>query len=99
MKKTTKEVFITLCDKKYPNLYEYDLLPAEFGQAEQVTLICKKHGEFKTSMEQLRQNKEPLCWMCRAKSKEELIRLVEMRYPNIYDFSEVPDYFFVHSEI
>ena len=57
-------------------------------------MICKKHGEFKTSMEQLRQNKEPLCWMCRAKSKEELIRLVEMRYPNIYDFSEVPDYFF-----
>ena len=94
MKKTTKEVFITLCDKKYPNLYEYDLLPAEFGQSEQVTLICKKHGEFKTSMEQLRQNKEPLCWMCRAKSKEELIRIVEMRYPNIYDFSEVPDYFF-----
>lgn len=93
MKKTTKDAFITLCDVKFPGLYEYDLLPDEFGQAEQITLICKQHGEFKTSMEQLRQNKEPLCWMCRAKSKEELIRLVEMRYPNIYDFSEVPDYF------
>ena len=94
MKKTTKEVFIALCDKKYPNLYKYDLLPADFGQSEQVTLICKKHGEFETTYEQLRQNKEPLCWRCRAKSKDELIRIVEMRYPNIYDFSEVPDYFF-----
>lgn len=83
-----REKFQKICNEKYGNLY--DLSKSEIkGERDEFTVICSKHGEFKTTQRNIVRTNRFICEECNKEAfRNHFYETMKKHFGDKYDFSK-----------